>query len=200
MRERERGKCGAGTERFERERAYVLSSCRWEGALLPTYGTRTMRAKNIAASVALLPFTSLQAVPLPPLVPLAPLTFSRQHAWDAKELFSITEYWNVRYLGNADVLSATCGRSLVSNDDAENCIDRQNDTCDIQTHAEHEGVAIVIEAQSKNRKILMKPKSSIKALKASEKIIYNRNGSYAAWIQAIYNYNMKHNKIGECYC
>lgn len=32
-----------------REGAYVLSSCRWEGACLPTYGTRTMRVKNIAA-------------------------------------------------------------------------------------------------------------------------------------------------------
>lgn len=66
---------GAGTKRFERERAYVLSSCRWEGARLPTYGTRTMRAKNIAASVALLPFP----------VALSPLPSCPIHCWRFRE-------------------------------------------------------------------------------------------------------------------
>lgn len=45
-----------------REGAYVLSSCRWKGACLPTYGTRTMPARNIA-TISSLPFY------LPTLIP-----------------------------------------------------------------------------------------------------------------------------------
>lgn len=90
-----------------REGAYVLSSCRWEGACLPTYGTRTMRVKNIAAPfsprclplfclwppTASHPCSTCLHLPPPAIIPFSALRPSAESILSGIEIYQRRVQW-----------------------------------------------------------------------------------------------------------